>query len=344
MLGTARLNSIDGAQPGTRGSPPLIAVARAESKARGSVALRVEALAKRYGATVALVELSFEVREGEVFGLLGPNGAGKTTLISILATQRRPSGGDARLFEHSISSAPKAVRDLIGIVPQDIALYPMLSGAENLAFFGRIYGVSGSELKERIDELLDLVGLQARRDDYVGTLSGGMKRRLNIAAALVHRPKLILLDEPTVGVDPQSREQIFEIVRRLRQAGKAILYTTHHMEEAERLCDRLGIISQGRLVALGTLDALLGSLECAETIELRGLDPGTDLTPLMAVAGRCKVERAGAVTRLFVSDAARFLEPLHNIINRSRQPVGLKIMPLSLDHLFMRLTGKEFLE
>jgi ABC-2 type transport system ATP-binding protein len=305
------------------------------------VVLRVDSLQKRYGEIDAVAGVSFDVREGEVLGLLGPNGAGKTTVISILATERAPSGGDATLLDHSIRKEPKLVRRMIGIAPQDIAIYPMLTAAENLRFFGRIYGVSRAVLESRIGELLQLVGLEKRRNDYAGTFSGGMKRRLNLAAALVHSPRVLLLDEPTAGVDPQSREHIFEIVRRLREAGTAILYTTHYMEEAEGLCDRLGIMSQGKLVAMGTLDALLANLECAEIIEVRGLPPGTDLAAVQSAGGVCRVERTDGVTRLFVRSATRLLEPLQKIISRSRQPVHLKITPISLEHLFLGLTGTE---
>jgi ABC-2 type transport system ATP-binding protein len=305
------------------------------------VVLRVDSLQKRYGEIDGVAEVSFDVHEGEVLGLLGPNGAGKTTLISILATERAPSGGDATLFEHSIRKQPKIVRRMIGIAPQDIAIYPMLTASENLRFFGRIYGVSRAELESRVGELLHLVGLETRSNDYAGTLSGGMKRRLNLAAALVHSPRVLLLDEPTAGVDLQSREYIFEIVRRLREAGTAILYTTHYMEEAEVLCDRLGIMNQGKLVAIGTLDALLANLECREIIEVRGLPPGTDFSAVQAAGEVSRVERTDGIVRLFVKSATHLLEPLQKIISRSRQPVHLKIAPISLEHLFLRLTGTE---
>ena len=285
--------------------------------------------------------VSFDVREGEVFGLLGPNGAGKTTVSPSLRQSERRRAGDATLFDHSIRKEPKTVRQMIGIAPQDIAIYPMLTAAENLRFFGRIYGLSRAVLESRIDELLHLVGLEKRRNDYAGTFSGGMKRRLNLAAALVHSPRVLLLDEPTAGVDLQSREYIFEIVRRLRETGTAILYTTHYMEEAEGLCDRLGIMNQGKLVAMGTLDALLANLECREIIEVRGLPPGTDFAAVQAVGGVSRVERADGIVRLFVRSATHLLEPLQKIISRSRQPVHLKIAPISLEHLFLRLTGTE---
>jgi ABC-2 type transport system ATP-binding protein len=325
----------------SRRSRPLSSITPLRQQSLKPVVLRVVSLQKRYGEIDAVAGVSFEVREGEVLGLLGPNGAGKTTVISIVATERAPSGGDATLFDHSIRKEPKVVRRMIGIAPQDIAIYPMLTAAENLRFFGQIYGVGRAVLESRIGELLHLVGLEGRRNDYAGGFSGGMKRRLNLAAALVHTPRVLLLDEPTAGVDPQSREHIFEIVRRLREAGTAILYTTHNMEEAEGLCDRLGIMNQGKLVAMGTLDALLANLECAEIIELRGLPPGTDLAPVQAAGGVCRVERVDGVMRLFVRSAAHLLEPLQKIISRSRQPVHLKIAPISLEQLFLRLTGTE---
>jgi ABC-2 type transport system ATP-binding protein len=305
------------------------------------VVLGVDSLRKRYGDIDAVAGVSFDVREGEVLGLLGPNGAGKTTVISILATERGPSGGDATLFGHSIRKEPKIVRRMIGVAPQDIAIYPMLTAAENLRFFGRMYGVGRAVLESRIGELLEFVGLEKRRDDYAGTFSGGMRRRLNLAAALVHSPRVLLLDEPTAGVDPQSRERIFEIVRGLREAGAAILYTTHYMEEAEGLCDRLGIMNQGKLVAIGALDVLLAKLDCAEIIEVRGLPPGTDVSAIQAAGEVCRVERSDRLMRLFVKNATYLLEPLQKIINRSKQPVHLKIVPVSLEHLFLRLTGSE---
>ena len=305
------------------------------------VALRVVGLTKRYGTTVAVSGLNFDIREGEIFGLLGPNGAGKTTTIAMLATQRRPSSGDATLFGHSACKDPYRVRQMIGLAPQEVSLYPALTAAENLQFFGRIYGVRESDLRERIDELLALVGLDAHRDDQVSIFSGGMKRRLNLAVSLVHRPKLILLDEPTAGVDPQSREQILKIIGDLRDDGNAILYTTHYMEEAERLCDRLGILSEGKLVAEGTLESLLSGLEFAEIIEVRGLPAGIDLAAMHSLGGVSRIERGDGVVRLYVKRATDYLWPLQKILSRCDQNVRLKIAPLSLENLFLHLTGME---
>lgn len=311
------------------------------SSRTGGVAVRVDGLRKSFGHIEAVAGLSFEIFAGEVFGLLGPNGAGKTTTISVLATRLRASSGDAVIFGQSVRTNVNAVRRVIGVVPQDVAVYPMLTAAENLRFFGRMYDVPRAQLEPRLDELLQLVGLDGRRDDYVTTFSGGMKRRLNLAMSLVHQPKLILLDEPTVGVDPHSREKVFEIVRRLRDAGTAILYTTHYMEEAERLCDRLGIMDEGKIVAMGPLDVLLANMGCAEVIEVRGLPPSIDLSMLQGAAGVCRMESQNGTVRLFVASAARVLAPLHHAIGRYNDRVSVEIAPLSLENLFLQLTGKE---
>ncbi len=308
---------------------------------RARAVLRIEGLSKSYGAIAAVAGVSFDIREGEVFGLLGLNGAGKTTLISMLATEQRPSAGDAVLLGHSICNERRTVRQMIGVAPQEIALYPMLTTAENLRFMGRIYGIKASELEERVEQLLESIGLAERRDDYVGSLSGGMKRRVNLAAALVHQPKLILLDEPTAGVDPESRDEILKIVRRLRDDGNAIVYTTHYMEEAEHLSDRIGILNSGRLVAAGTLEALREELEFSEVIELTGFTAGIDLTPMRALGQLCRVDRDEKRLRLLVKRAADFLVPLQKIISRSGKSIQLKIMPFSLEDLFLHLARKE---
>src|SRR6202158_782053 len=200
----------------TKNASGAISLFRHRPTTQKAIALRVVDLSKHYGTTAAVSGLNFEIHEGEIFGLLGPNGAGKTSTIAMLATQRRPSGGDAILFGHSACKDPYRVRQMIGFAPQEVSLYPALTAAENLQFFGRIYGVKQSDLRDRTDELLALVGLDAHRNSQVGIFSGGMKRRLHLAVSLVHKPKLILLDEPTAGVDPQSREQILKIIGGLR--------------------------------------------------------------------------------------------------------------------------------
>ena len=319
-------------------SAPLFQHQPGEQKA---VALRVAGLGKHYGTTTAVSGLNFEIFQGEIFGLLGPNGAGKTTTIAMLATQRKPSSGDATLYGLSACKQPYQVRQMIGLAPQEVSLYPALTAAENLDFFGRIYGVKQSDLRGRIDELLAMVGLEDHRDQRAGTFSGGMKRRLNLAVSIIHRPKLILLDEPTAGVDPESREQLLNIIESLRNNGSAILYTTHYMEEAERLCDRLGILSEGKLVAVGTLDSLLSTLPYADIIEVRGLPDGIDLAEMQAFRGVSRIERNNGAVRLYVKRATDFLWPLQKIISRSELNVHIKIAPLSLENLFLHLTGKE---
>lgn len=218
-------------------------------------AIEVDDLHKQFDppkGPVAVDHVTFRVEEGELFSLLGPNGAGKTTTISILSCLLRPDGGDAHVGGYSVSSQPDRVRALIGVVPQDVALYEDLSGRENLMFWGRMYGLRGSPLRKRVDEVLQLIGLADRQNDRVEKYSGGMKRRVNIGAALLHKPSFLYLDEPTVGIDPQSRRAILDGVRELNRSGVTVLYTTHYMEEAQELSDRIGIMDQGRMVAVGT--------------------------------------------------------------------------------------------
>jgi ABC-2 type transport system ATP-binding protein len=233
-----------------------------------STGLRVEQLSRSFAGVEAVKGISFDVAEGETFGLLGPNGAGKTTTLSMLSTLIPATRGDALVFGHSLANEMHPVRALVGLAPQQISLYPELTAAENLAFFGRLYGVSRSALRERSLRLLEKVGLTARRDDRVATYSGGMRRRLNLACSLIHEPRLLLLDEPTAGVDPQSRENIFEAIQEIAASGTAIIYTTHYMEEAEQLCDRIAILDEGRIVALGTLEELLTLVGKGEVIEV----------------------------------------------------------------------------
>lgn len=306
-------------------------------RGRGKIALRVQGLTKRYGNREVLAPVSFDVRQGEVFGVLGPNGAGKTTLLSILATLQQPSGGDALLLDHSIRHESRIIRRMIGVVAQEDALYPMLTAAENLRFFGRIYDVHGAQLENRIARLLHFVGLQERGNDLVSHFSGGMKRRLNLAAALVHQPELMLLDEPTSGVDPHSREDILNLVRKLRDEGKSIIYTTHYMEEAQGLCDQLGILKAGRLVAVGSLDKLLSKIDFSEIIELKGLSPQADLSAIVSMRGIGHVEHGEGGVRLFVRRAVDYLDQLRTLMSRERA-AQLKITQISLEHLFLHLT------
>ena len=230
--------------------------------------LEVRDLVKKYGDLEAVKGISFDIAEGEIFSLLGPNGAGKTTTISILSTLLTPTAGDASVCGHSVTKEPVAVKKSIGIIPQEIALYDELSALENLKFWGQMYNLSGKALSLRVDEVLDQVGLTERAKERIKTYSGGMKRRVNIAVGLLHKPRLLFMDEPTVGIDPQSRRAILESVKALNQAGMTILYTTHYMEEAQELSDRVGIIDYGELIALGTQEELTAKVGETDTLIL----------------------------------------------------------------------------
>jgi ABC-2 type transport system ATP-binding protein len=233
---------------------------------------------KRYGSLTALDGVSLDLERGEFFGLLGPNGAGKSTTMSLIAGLRAPDTGTLRLDGQLLNAASSVARLSLGLVPQHIALYSELNADENLRIFGSLYGLSGADLRARIDAALEAVQLTDRRRDPVKTFSGGMQRRLNLVAALLHRPKLLLCDEPTVGVDPQSRNAIFEYLEQLNRDGLTIIYSTHYMEEATRLCSRIGIIDHGKLHALGTLDELLTQLPFEEEIRF----PATPATAALA--------------------------------------------------------------
>jgi ABC-2 type transport system ATP-binding protein len=224
--------------------------------------LEVENLVKKYGENVAVKGISFTMEEGEVFGLLGPNGAGKSTTISMLTCLFPPTEGHARVYGHDVVKEANEVKRLIGIVPQDLALYPTLNARTNLSFYGQMFGLGGADLKQRVEAVLQYVAMTDRANDAVKTYSGGMKRRINLAVGLIHSPRLLFLDEPTVGVDPQSRNHIFESVERLnREQGMSLLYTSHYMEEVERLCHRVAIVDRGQIIAMDTpknLVAMLG--------------------------------------------------------------------------------------
>jgi ABC-2 type transport system ATP-binding protein len=239
--------------------------------------IRADDLRKRYGDRVALDGVSFTVNAGEIVGLLGPNGAGKTTALSILSGVIAPDSGRASIAAHDLATEPRVARRSLGLVPQSLALYPTLTALENLLFWGRIQGMAARDALKRGHELLEEVGLDDRVHDEVEEFSGGMMRRLNIACGLIHSPAAIMLDEPTVGVDPQSRGRIFAVIERASQAGGAILYSTHYMEEAERLCNRIVLIDHGKIVAQGTdreLIALAGTEPRIEIMTKKKLTPG----------------------------------------------------------------------
>jgi len=236
--------------------------------------IEVDGLVKDYGRVRAVDHVTFAVGTGEVFGLLGPNGAGKTTIISTLSCLVPPSAGSVRVCGLDVVSDSMEVRSRIGVVPQEIALYQSLSARENLMFWGRMYGLSGTALTRRVDELVEVVGLSERAEHRIDTYSGGMKRRINIAVGLLHNPQVLFLDEPTVGIDPQTRRSLLELALELNARGLTILYTTHYLEEAEFLCDRIGIVDGGKLIAIGTQSELVAQIGATDTIavEVEGLE------------------------------------------------------------------------
>lgn len=226
-------------------------------------------ITKRFKQTQAVNGVNLYLEKGEIIGLLGPNGAGKSTTISIISTLIPPTSGDVRLYNESVIKRPEKLRKILGVVPQEIALYPDLSARENLLFFGKIYRLSGSQLKQKVEEVLEMIGLTDRQHDLVKNFSGGMKRRLNIGAALLHEPELIIMDEPTVGIDPQSRNYILETVKRLNKEKKmTVLYTSHYMEEVEFLCNRIYIMDKGHILAAGTKEEIKNILSAENTIQI----------------------------------------------------------------------------
>jgi linearmycin/streptolysin S transport system ATP-binding protein len=312
------------------------------ARADGEPVLTCRDLRRRFGQRLAVDGVGFRVDPGETYGLLGPNGAGKTTTISMICGLLRRDGGEVTVAGASLDRDPGAVKAAIGYVPQDIALYPDLSGAENLRFWGRMQGLSGRELAARVDAVLEVVGLADRARDKVGDYSGGMQRRLNIGAGLLHRPRLLVLDEPTVGVDPQSRNAILENVEALRGEGAAVLYTTHYMEEAERLCDRVGIIDQGRLIAEGTRRELVAQVGERDRIEL------TATGDLIGLAAGCKrvlgVDEATVVAgglHLVAPDGRRLLPKLLELAEDTGVEVtSVEVVEPDLEAVFLHLTGK----
>lgn len=306
-------------------------------------ALQIEALRKCYGSLEALRGVDFQLHEGERLAFLGPNGAGKTTMIRALAGRTRPTGGSIKVFGHPIDSP--GARQTLGIVPQDLALYGDLTTRENLIAFGRFHGLSRRELKDRVAWALNWTGLDDRASDLVQGFSGGMKRRVNLACGVLHRPQIILLDEPTVGVDPQSRERIFEMLDQLNRDGASILLTTHHLDEAEQRSDRIVILDQGQVIADGTIDELvLSTVGNSRLVRMRldrPLDaplmvgePGGERSPRqIGTAGRSQIE-----TR--IDDVAMQLAPLIHAVRSSGFEVSdLEVQAPSLHHVFLHLTG-----
>ncbi|HEX7975988.1 MAG TPA: ATP-binding cassette domain-containing protein [Anaerolineales bacterium] len=310
--------------------------------------LEVQNLVKKYGDFTAVKGITFDIQEGEIFSLLGPNGAGKTTTISVLSTLYAPSGGDAVIGGHSISKEPMSVRKLIGVVPQDLAIYDDLTARENLSFWGQMYDLSGKSLKSRIEEVLQQIGLADKADQRVKTYSGGMKRRVNIGIGLLHKPRLLFMDEPTVGIDPQSRRAILDSVKDLNRQGMTVLYTTHYMEEAQELSNRIGIIDHGELIALGKLSELTRQVGEKDAIVLNigegedGQGPaGVLAAAVRAMPGVQKTDVGEGTLTIIADEAEDILAP---VIVKANE-IGIKIRSVdieepNLEAVFLHLTGR----
>ena len=312
-------------------------------------AIEVNDLKKSFGTGASELQavdgVSFSVQAGEIFSLLGPNGAGKSTTISMLSGLLNPNSGDATIMGHSIISQARAAKQCLGVVPQDIALYPDLSARENLDFWGKMYDLRGATLKQRVDEVLQIIGLAERQKDRVDTFSGGMKRRVNIGAALLHKPQVIIMDEPTVGIDPQSRRHILDNVKELNRQGMTVLYTTHYMEEAAELSHHIAIMDKGKVIACGTHDELIRMVGEETRIELTlNVTPEKLLAEWRAMDGISRIDGSetpiGKIIAL-VQDSNRVLPHLFETAAQAGARItSVHIQEPDLESVFLHLTGR----
>ncbi len=307
-----------------------------------SPAIEVLDLHRAFGETKAVQGVSFEVRQGEIFSLLGPNGAGKTTTISMLSCLLRPDEGDARVMGHSIRSQQNGVKSVLGVVPQDLALYEDLTARENLTFWGKMYGLRGSALHKCVDEVLDVIGLRDRAKERVGKYSGGMKRRVNIGVALLHKPKVIYMDEPTVGIDPQSRRNILDSVVTLKDQGMTVLYTTHYMEEAQELSDHIAIMDHGKMIASGTNEELVKLVGGQTRIDLiLNTNAGGVMSAWRMVKGVEQVTAEEDKISVLVTDSNLVLPSLfESATHLSARITSVDIREPNLEAVFLHLTGR----
>lgn len=300
----------------------------------------VKNITKSYGDIHAVKGISFAIKQGECYGLLGPNGAGKSTTINMLSTLFPPDSGEIILDGLDTRKSAKSVKRVLGVVPQEIALYENLTAWENMVFWGAVYGVKGTSLHNRAEDLLKWVGLEDRKKEKIKGYSGGMKRRVNLACSLLHSPKILLLDEPTVGVDPQSRNLIFELIQQLNREGMTIIYTTHYMEEAEKLCNRIGIIDTGKIIAQGALDELKQQagindvvvIECAQTPDEK----------LLAERLKAPVSVSGNTANVIASDARKDLTRYVVSCSEAGYEINrIDIQKANLETIFLKMTGKQ---
>ena len=304
--------------------------------------IKVKDLQKSYGDLVAVNRISFSANAGTVFGLLGPNGAGKSTTISCLSGLLQPTAGSIRVGGFDMSTDAVKAKAGLGIVPQELAIYEDLSARENLAFWGAAYGLKGDKLKQRVEHVLNRIGLTDRAGDLPKEYSGGMKRRLNFGCGLVHEPAILLLDEPTVGVDPQSRERLFDLVREEKAKGTCVLYTTHYMEEAEKLCDELAIIDHGKIIASGTLNELRAEFGGNDIIQLSGSFDTARVEQVVAELDGEVLSLETDVLMMTIKDGARNLPAILQGISSTGADINdTRLSEPNLESLFLKLTGKD---
>ncbi len=307
-----------------------------------TLAIEMQNLHKRFSDLQAVQGVSLTAQAGEILSLLGPNGAGKSTTISMLSGLLAPTEGDALVMGHSIRREPEAAKACLGVVPQDIALYPDLSARENLLFWGKMYGLRGAALQRRVDEVLEIIGLADRQKGRVDKFSGGMKRRVNIGAALLHKPQVIIMDEPTVGIDPQSRRHILDNVKALNRQGMTVLYTTHYMEEAAELSDHIAIMDHGQVIAYGTHDELIQLVGEQTRIDLTlNVDAERVLAAWRQVEGVSRADALDGVVTVLVDDSNRVLPHLFEAATAADARItGVDIREPNLEAVFLHLTGR----
>jgi ABC-2 type transport system ATP-binding protein len=302
-----------------------------------------DGLVKRFGDMTAVDGVSFSIAEGSIFGLLGPNGAGKTTTISMLSCLLKPDSGDVIVDGHSVRTDSGAVRRVLGVVPQEIALYPTLTAVENLRFWGRMYGLGGRKLSAAVAYGLKMAGLEDQAKKRIEKFSGGMKRRINIAAGVLHRPRVLLMDEPTVGIDPQSRNHILDTVRELNREGMTVLYTSHYMQEVEALCDRIAIVDHGRVIAQGSLEELrtLVGDEDRVHVELAEEAREVALAAVRVVPGVSRAELVESTLEVLAPEAAPVLGKIVQAVAEAGASVrSVEVVEPNLESVFLHLTGR----
>lgn len=305
--------------------------------------IQARSVSKNFGIIEAVKNVSFNIHKGEIFGILGPNGAGKSTIVNILNTLIKPDRGDVIIDGVNIKDDGNTIKLLMGVVPQDIALYEELTAYENLMFWGGLYDIPKSLLKANVNKTLEIVDLVNRKDDRIKTFSGGMKRRINIACSLLHNPRILLLDEPTVGVDPQNRNHIFEVIERLNQDGMTIIYTTHYMEEAERFCDKIAIIDSGHIIAQGTLKELRQVSDVKDVLTIKLADADNELiTRIKSENPLLSFDTSSGILKM---ESENIGDDTSKIINQVRKSGGaidrIYTQGTNLEAIYLKLTGKE---